>query len=132
VIDLLLQRQSASPIRTMGEMTIGGAFAAWTLERPLIMYPSQWNAVPAGTYPISLYPSPRFQRLMPLLDVPGHSGIEIHWGNWPANSHGCILVGTMKDDNILYNTREKFDWLFPIIQAAVNTEGCQITITDPQ
>lgn len=131
MISLLLQRQNASPIRTMGELMIGGAFAAWTLERAPKPYPSDYNCIPAGTYAISIYPSPRFQRLMPLLDVPGHSGIEIHWGNYPKDSHGCILVGTQHDENMLYNSRDKFDWLFPLIQSAVNTEGCQITITDP-
>lgn len=26
-------------------------------------------------------------------DVPGHSGVLFHKGNWQADSHGCVLLG---------------------------------------
>jgi len=67
---------------------------------------------------------------MPLLVDPPHEWIEIHYGNFPRNSHGCILVGTQRGVNMIYNTQLMFDKLFPIIQAAVNTEGCDIEILD--
>ena len=39
-------------------------------------------AIPEGTYDITLFQSPRFKTLVPLLhNVPGHSFIEIHFGN---------------------------------------------------
>src|ERR1700693_4777297 len=108
------QRQTENSVCTMGEITIAGNFAAWSLEQPGPQFPSGFHRVEAGIFPIKLYESPHFGRLMPLLVDPPHEWIEIHWGNWPRNSHGCILVGTMRGENILYNTREKFDELFPI------------------
>lgn len=50
--------------------------------------------VPAGHYPAIRYFSPHFSRdVVRLLDVPGHTGIEIHLGNTAADTEGCILVG---------------------------------------
>lgn len=111
----------------MGELFFGGEHECFTLERVGV-------AIPAGTYRLDLYQSPHFNRLMPMLcDVPGRSDILIHWGNYPQNSDGCILVGEQQDLSIgeIFNTRKQFDELFPLIEAAVRTEGCQIEIVDP-
>ena len=71
---------------------------------------------------------------MPLLmDVPGHQGIEIHWGNYPDSSRGCILVGMSQsmdgDKPAIWNTRAAFDSLFPEIEGA-QAEGCTISVID--
>lgn len=114
-----------------GEITIDGVWAAWTLECPETKYPAPYHCIPAGTYKITLYPSPKFGRLMPLLmDVPGCPYPEIHYGNYPLNYEGCIGVGTMRSEDAIWNTREKFDVLFPRIEAAVKGEGCDIQILD--
>src|SRR5712664_2040049 len=128
---LVLQRQTENSICTMGEIQINGFFSAWTLERQGPQFPSDFHRIDAGIYPITIYPSPHFGRPMPLLTVPGHQWIEIHYGNWPRNSHGCILVGSQRGENLLYNTKLKFDELFPVIEAAVSTaEGCDIQVLD--
>jgi Family of unknown function (DUF5675) len=70
---------------------------------------------------------------MPLLkDVPGRNYIEIHFGNTPGASEGCILIGKTKGRDEIFFTRAAFDELFPLIQNAVeNTpEGCSIDIFD--
>lgn len=49
--------------------------------------------IPALTYHYSVTMSPKFKRLLPILDqVPGRSGIRIHRGTHPNHSKGCILV----------------------------------------
>ena len=49
--------------------------------------------VPALIYKIQVSKSPKFRRLLPLLEqVPGRSGIRIHRGTKPEHSRGCILV----------------------------------------
>ena len=49
--------------------------------------------VPALIYKVQVSRSPKFQRLLPLLEqVPGRSGIRIHRGTKPEHSRGCILV----------------------------------------
>jgi len=72
---------------------------------------------------------------MPILkDVLDRQDILLHWGNYPANSDGCILLGSQRSLEIeeIYNTRAAFEELFPVIQAAVNTEGAEIEILDAQ
>ena len=58
--------------------------------------------------------------------------IEIHWGTFARNYEGCIGVGETRDTSTeeIFYTQEAFGKLFPLVQAAVNSEGCQIEILD--
>ena len=49
--------------------------------------------IPVGIYAIRVTWSPRFKRMLPLVEhVPGRSGIRFHRGTKPEHSKGCILV----------------------------------------
>ena len=49
--------------------------------------------VPALIYRVTVTQSPKFRRLLPLLNqVPGRTGIRVHRGTKPEHSKGCILV----------------------------------------
>ena len=49
--------------------------------------------IPAGTYPLQMTWSPRFNKLMPeICEVPEREGIRIHMGTKPEHSTGCVLV----------------------------------------
>jgi len=122
---LIVQRQAKTPFSISGEMTLNGKYLAWTLENAHL-------AIPAGTYEVELYPSPKFGRLMPRLkDVPGCPYCEVHWANMPSELEGCLGVGMMKGEDRIWNSREKFAEIYPLFQAAVNTdEGCSIEIRD--
>ena len=49
--------------------------------------------IPEGKYPVVLTMSPKFGKVLPLLEnVPGRSGIRIHTGTKPEHSKGCVLV----------------------------------------
>jgi len=56
--------------------------------------------VPALIYKVAVTQSPKFQRLLPVLEqVPGRSGIRIHRGSRPEHSKGCILISpTMEQE----------------------------------
>ena len=55
--------------------------------------------IPAGTYGLTVTYSPKFKRLMPVLQgVRGRSGIRIHRGTLPEHSLGCILVKSRDDE----------------------------------
>ena len=57
--------------------------------------------VPALIYKIQVSKSPKFQRLLPLLEqVPGRSGIRVHRGSIPEHSKGCILVSPYMEQQI--------------------------------
>lgn len=43
-----------------------------------------------------------------ITNVPGHSNILIHMGNYNADSEGCVLVGANRVDNMITNSRVTF------------------------
>jgi hypothetical protein len=125
-MEMIVQRGPRNASAILGDLTIDGQHAVYTLERLGV-------EIPVGMYPVTLYPSPHFERMMPLLnDVPGRSCIEIHYGNYPTESDGCILVGLLQDvaAGEVLESVAAFNALFPAIEAAVEAEGCSITVND--
>lgn len=98
-------------------------FACSTLE-------NQALCIPTGTYFLTVYDSPHAGHPVPLLqDVPGRTEIEIHCGNYPCDSKGCILVGEMVDiEGMLQESQLAFDRLFPLIDSAVE-RGVPVSLT---
>ena len=89
-------------------------------------YPSLENAdfiIPAGTYPLNRTWSPKFKKLLPIIEeVPEREGIRIHTGTKPEHSTGCVLVGAMAAANL--------DIMFNYIEKNTENENVQIEITD--
>ena len=57
--------------------------------------------IPVGIYAISVTWSPRFKRMLPLVEqVPGRSGIRFHRGTKPEHSKGCILVSAANEQEL--------------------------------
>jgi hypothetical protein len=55
------------------------------------------TAIPYGRYKIILQYSKKHNKMVPLLlDVTGFTSIEIHAGNFPSDTEGCILPGENK------------------------------------
>ena len=83
-------------------------------EEKTLEYPTLENAdfiIPAGTYPLNRTWSPKFKKLLPLVEnVPDREGIRIHMGTKPEHSEGCILVeyACLANLNVLFNYIEKY------------------------
>lgn len=78
-----------------GHLKVDGLFECFTLERAGV-------EIPVGLYPISLVSSVHLQRVLPQLgDVPGRTEIDIHSGNKPGDSKGCVLVGPSRTSDEL-------------------------------
>ncbi len=57
--------------------------------------------IPVGIYAIRVTWSPRFKRMLPLVEqVPGRSGIRFHRGTKPEHSKGCILVSAVMEQEL--------------------------------
>ncbi|MBR4401918.1 MAG: hypothetical protein IKT29_00115 [Flavobacteriales bacterium] len=109
---LILTRTVKTPIYTEGIiMDSQGTFICHSLEdteRDLSCSPKveHHTAIPRGTYRITLSHSPKFRRMLPLLEnVPMFTGIRIHSGNTPNDTSGCILVGEKAGEGIIKNSR---------------------------
>lgn len=90
---LEIQREYAGDDCTSGYLLVDGKVQAYALElpwrgnRPLI------SAIPAGTYPGTLRYDHSDQWRIELQGVPGRTSVQIHTGNSPDDSEGCILIG---------------------------------------
>lgn len=79
------------------------------------------TAIPCGTYKLSITYSPKYKKMMPLVEnVKGFSGIRIHSGNTAKDSLGCIVVGENKKKGMVLNSRTTYAKLFDIIKAEKN------------
>ena len=89
-------------------------------------YPTIENAdfiIPAGTYPLNRTWSPKFKKLLPIIEeVPEREGIRIHTGTKPGHSTGCVLVNPMTAANL--------NIMFNYIEKNTEDEKVQIEITD--
>ena len=57
--------------------------------------------IPALVYRVGVTQSPRFKRLLPVLQqVPNRSGIRFHRGTLPEHSKGCILVSAENEQKL--------------------------------
>lgn len=79
------------------------------------------TAIPYGTYKVSITYSPKYKKMMPLIEnVKGFSGIRIHSGNTAKDSLGCIIVGKNKKVGMVLDSRETYNRLFNIIKDEKN------------
>jgi Family of unknown function (DUF5675) len=131
-MEITLQRDTYTTLSTLGVLSITGdpSPSYQTLELPR-KDGLPGSCIPAGRYRVTIAFSPHFQRRMPLIvGIPNRSEIEIHWGDFPENTRGCVLVGETRGENAIYNTIKAFDSLFPKIENADQAEGCWITVVE--
>ena len=107
MLTLILQRTIRNGKAVIGKMDIPleqGDFTVRTLENADYL-------IPAGIYPLRRTWSPKFKKLMPLIDeVPDREGIRIHLGTKPEHSTGCVLTNQEGIDliNVLFNQQKKW------------------------
>lgn len=71
------------------------------------------TAIPIGIYQVLLTYSPKYKRIMPLINnVKGYSGIRIHSGNTAKDSEGCLIVGKNTKVGMVTDSRNTYNALF--------------------
>jgi len=110
----------------LGDLLIDGVRFCNTLD-PLV--------VPEGTYKVRKYKSPHFGYFVPQLqDVPGHTEIEIHIGNFPRDTTGCFLVGFSasagyeKPRAAIYSSRNTFEALMEKLEVGFLQDDVALTV----
>lgn len=121
---LKVERTYCGPSCTIGSLYIDGAFECFTMEdvtRPIGEKVPGETSIPSGTYNVTITPSVRFKRDLPLVEnVPGFEGIRIHPGNTAADTEGCLLVGRTKGPNFVGESKAAFAILMPKIRDALD------------
>lgn len=106
IMHLQLYRNAPQGTAITGRLFINDHYFCNTLER--VGY-----EIPPSSYPILVTMSPKFKRLLPLVqNVPQRSGIRIHRGIRPEHSTGCILVSANKETeltNLLLKTQNNHE-----------------------
>lgn len=138
-MQLTLCRTTLTPESTIGTLYVDGVVQCNTLELPVVDG-LVGSAIPEGTYPVVLAPSPKFMRsndlwvlkfaqLIPhLYQIPDRTDILIHFGNTADDTEGCILVGTAAETNFIRNSREAFEKLWLAIETPARSNNCTITV----
>lgn len=82
------------------------------------------TAIPAGTYAVRLYDSPKHGPDTPeLVSVPGFGHVQIHSGNGPQDTEGCLLFGLGRDDHQVLRARPACSWLRSEIASVLHAGG---------
>lgn len=121
---MLLDLLRSTPRKTaiLGSLKVDGSFECYALENALL-------AIPAGTYEIELYDSPKHGPDTPQLkNVPGRTNIQIHIANFPHELLGCIAPGTSMGDECVNHSRAACGVLLPKIRSAIKSSE-KVTIT---
>ncbi len=78
-----------------------------------------------GNYLVTFTFSPRFSSKQPYCKfegvplvngVKGHGGLRIHVGNYKSDTQGCILVGSHRDDTMIFDSRKSYCDLMQRVQ----------------
>lgn len=118
---MTLNRTDFTDQSTIGELTLNNEFLCWMLEPTCRKQEGVKLAIPAGKYEITTYDSPKNDMVVPLLkEVPGHSFVEIHPGNYPKDTEDCLLPGLVKATDYVGQSRMAFKKIMPIIEANLN------------
>lgn len=116
----IVERNPSDGVATLGELLIDGVHECYTLEPP--------QPIAAGSYLMAIDYSQRFQRLMPhVLDVPAHTGIRWHWGNWRKDTEDCLLVGETQGQDFIGHSVDEFNRLFAKLQQAIEAGALYVT-----
>lgn len=90
---LTIARKYKSAECTSGYLAVNGNIIAYTLELPWQGNAPLISAIPDGTYGGTLRYDHSDKWRIELTGVPNRTSVQIHTGNTPDNSEGCILVG---------------------------------------
>jgi hypothetical protein len=125
-VNITVQRQNFDAQCTQGEMLLNGTHFGWTLEPQSDPSKGKPYCVAAGTYAVLLQQSAHFNMVVPVVqNVPNFTGVEIHPGNFPPDTHACCLVGETEGTDFVGNSRAAFDALMQQLSSV--TEPITIT-----
>jgi hypothetical protein len=123
--ELTVLRDTFTDLSVTSEILLGGVQRWYGIEPPNRPGPKPF-CIPPNTYRVVLAESQHFSMVVPVvLEVPQFSGIEIHPGNFPRDTHGCLCIGEERGPDDVSQSRVAFDQLMQILM--LETDGINIT-----
>ena len=134
---LKIHRDTFTEESTSGELSVDDSFFCFTLEdkdRRLEdggekIYGK--TCIPRGTYDVVVAFSPKRNMEVPWLkNVPQFTDVQIHIGNYISDTEGCILVGSIKSEDFVGNSKVTFGKLMALMdEAHAKNEPITLEIT---
>ena len=109
---MILKRMRADVTGIYSTLTDdAGKFICVTLEHAFQNSDGNYHAIVAdGAYTCTRRISPKFGfSVFQVMNVPGHTYVEIHIGNFNCDSSGCILLGEQMVDDMITNSKQTFE-----------------------
>lgn len=140
---LRVHRRYLGPKYTIGSLFINGIYLCDTIEDKVRDANKDGDlddvgegkvygetAIPYGKYKVDLTMSPKFRRILPIVENVSHfTGIRIHRGNTAKDSHGCILPGENKvKGRVIHSTKYEMRIVESMLLAIRNGEEMTIDI----
>lgn len=96
---------------------ISSGFSGYALENSKAGSNFNKTPTPSGTYRAKVRTDGHLGWRIELRNVPGHTHIEIHIGNYPDDSHGCFLPGITKAKNAVGHSRSAISQIKKIVES---------------
>lgn len=90
---ITIARKDRSAACTSGYLAVNGEIIAYTLEKPWLGNKPLISSIPDGVYGGTLRYDHADKWRIELTGVPGRGNVQIHTGNTPDDTEGCILIG---------------------------------------
>lgn len=110
MITIIIQRQVKNDICTLGEFKAvcdRKEITGYTLEPPDLGNKKYISCILPGKYKAKTDKSKRYGDVIRFEDRNNRTNILIHPGNYPKDTQGCILVGSLKGHNVVWKSRDK-------------------------
>jgi hypothetical protein len=105
--NLKIYRKEFNSTETLSHLMIEGSLFGFVLEPPVNANKQDISCIPAGVYKYKKYSSQKYGCIcLAIYDVPGRTNVKMHYGNYPSDTEGCLLVGLSIDNKIVMNSRK--------------------------
>lgn len=126
---LILKRVASNPNGTTGVLV---GVDDWPIG---VTLEPQQTIIPEGEYSVVAYFSPARQHDCFLIqNVPGHSGVELHIGNYARDTEGCVLTASsfslFDDTQMVKDSAHAFNHLWKKYGFAASTPGFILVVRD--
>jgi len=110
--NVVVNRRFAFPEGMIGELSVNGSFVCYTLELAWLWNQNFKSCVPPGKYNGFLRHDHTDKWRIELTGVPGHrEHVQIHIGNFPRDTVGCVVVGTSYTVDKVLNSAHAYEKL---------------------
>lgn len=122
-LQILVVRDIQTAISTTSVIKLNGISYYYGLEPP--------QPLPAGEYEVWLRWSAHNGRwVLAVMNVPGHTDIEVHIGNRACDTRDCLVVGKTRSTNLVETSAMAYGELFQAVVACLPRDRVTIKYID--